>query len=248
MNWRSFVPGVAWLWLAVPVALLIATQVRNPTTPIEVRESIASSLPQNEFALLGLVDALHEEGRDEEALAAARAAAELRPESVPALEKLLAVQAVLGLEHAANATYERLVALGVENGDSLTQLAVSMHRSNPEAAERLYRRAIEIDPTSRTARMNLASLLADRGDLATALEHYAEVVRSAPRDPTALYNLGVLELRAERFYEAARRFEAALQLRPDHPEAARMLRIARQRADRSRSQERFPRRHDPALR
>lgn len=232
MRWRSFVPGIAWLWLAIPIALLLVTQARNPTTPVEVRKSIADSLPENEFALLGLADALHEAGRDEEALDAARAAAALRPDSVPAQEKLLAIQAILGLEQEAAEAFERLRALGAEKADFLIQLAVSMHEYRPGAAERLYRRAIEIEPTSAAARMNLASLLADRGELAAALELYAEVLRSTPRDPTALYNVGVVEFRAGRFEDAARRFETVLRLRPSHPEAARMLRVAKQRAAR----------------
>jgi tetratricopeptide (TPR) repeat protein len=61
-----------------------------------------------------------------------------------------------------------------------------------DEAERLYRRAIELEPNHPTARFNLGVVLEDRGETGEAIEQYREAVRLDPRVADVHFNLARL--------------------------------------------------------
>jgi tetratricopeptide (TPR) repeat protein len=61
-----------------------------------------------------------------------------------------------------------------------------------DEAERLYRRALELEPTHPTARFNLGVVLEDRGATADAIAEYLEAVRIDPRVADVHFNLARL--------------------------------------------------------
>jgi len=88
----------------------------------------------------------------------------------------------------------------------------------PEA-ERLYRRAIEIDPSAAEAWYLLGAIEQMRGKHVEAEENYRRALAFAPQLATARNNLGVLLLTRREPVEAAACFQEALRLQPDYADA-----------------------------
>jgi tetratricopeptide (TPR) repeat protein len=73
-----------------------------------------------------------------------------------------------------------------------------------EDAERAYRRALELDPTSARATVNLGQALLARGEAAEAVACLERVLQRQPNHYAALYNLILANRRLGRMEEAAR--------------------------------------------
>jgi tetratricopeptide (TPR) repeat protein len=84
-------------------------------------------------------------------------------------------------------------------------------------------RALELDPAYREARVTLADVLAAQGNQQGALEQYHEVIRRSPKDPDGYLFLGKYWLSKGEYDKAAAQFRRACELRPDHPEAPKLL-------------------------
>ncbi len=87
------------------------------------------------------------------------------------------------------------------------------------SAERFYRQAIEADPASAAARMNLGIVLHGNGDTAAAAENHQLAVNLDPRSAHAHYNLALARLELGDIPGAEAGFREALRLRPEFPEA-----------------------------
>lgn len=81
--------------------------------------------------------------------------------------------------------------------------------------EALWRATLAENPDAWLAHNNLGNLLADRGEVAEAAEHYAQAVRLAPGQPSHRLNFAWACSRLGRVREADEQFEAALALEPD---------------------------------
>ncbi len=64
-------------------------------------------------------------------------------------------------------------------------------------ARRHYRRAVELDPSNRDARLGAAAVAQRQGNAAAAIEHYRRVLADHPRDPYARSGLASLESTAD---------------------------------------------------
>jgi superkiller protein 3 len=82
-------------------------------------------------------------------------------------------------------------------------------QNKPELAESEFRRAMELNPKSATARNNLGAVLARRGDLQGALDQFQSVADAA----TAHNNLAVVLLEAGRYEESREQLVRALAIR-----------------------------------
>ncbi|MFQ6027314.1 MAG: tetratricopeptide repeat protein, partial [Dehalococcoidia bacterium] len=97
---------------------------------------------------------------------------------------------------------------------------------NMEAAEAAYRRAIEIKPAWAEAHFNLASLLGQQGRYRETIEALERAVSADPTMALAHKNLGLLYLKVKRDPGRARRhLKRAVDLAPNHPEAAEIRRL-----------------------
>lgn len=89
-------------------------------------------------------------------------------------------------------------------------LACDIEATNPKEARDAYRRALELDPASADARVNLGRLLHEAGELGAAEAHYRLALEVKSDDATAAFNLGVVLEDQERFDEAIHAYEVAI--------------------------------------
>lgn len=223
-------PGLAWAWFVIPLVVLLGVQLSMPGgLASEWRAKLAYTLPNNEKALLGLGASLFEEGRDDEAVALIERAAALDPTSVEALRRLVEAYARGNRRGDADLAFERLEDLEGVDARSLVSLGVLHHDSDPARAQRDYLRSLELDPANIEARVNLASLMAQRGELEPARIQLLAAREIEPRHPAIAYNLGAIEAQLGNYDAAVRAFADALALQPDHPDARRALQQAQRR-------------------
>ena len=121
--------------------------------------------------------------------------------AIPALEK--AIQLDPGIP-------ERLNALA---------LAYEHEQRDPVKIERLYQRALEIQPALADVRVNYGRFLETQGRLDEALLVYQEAAKEQPWLEEAHYNRGTALLRQGKPEEAEQALRQALTLQPDYPEA-----------------------------
>ncbi|MBL7977291.1 MAG: tetratricopeptide repeat protein [Bacteroidetes Order II. Incertae sedis bacterium] len=83
-------------------------------------------------------------------------------------------------------------------------------------AEKLYRKALEIQPAAANIRTNLGRLLETQGRLNEAIEAYKAAVVEDPWQTEANYNLGTLFFKQNNAAEAEKYLLQAVRLNPDH--------------------------------
>jgi tetratricopeptide (TPR) repeat protein len=132
-------------------------------------------------------------GNHAAAVAHARAALALRPDSEPAV---IAVAQLL-VESA--------------NADGAAGRGAGTAAAHAEAAAMLTA-FLAAHPDAIDARLNYARVLVGDDKLEEAQHQFAEVERRAPRNPDALFALGVLALEAEHYAEARGHFEQYLDI------------------------------------
>ncbi len=147
-------------------------------------------------------------------------------------------EALLGLEGLAlRASDTRLLAqidaqlvdleTGVLGAAYRTRLAESLEAAGEEAALRLYREAIELDPDNFAATRGLTRLArrnADASQLEAAAEQEARLAHDMALAGTLLVEASALQVKAGQGEAALRALRRALEISPEHDLAARSLR------------------------
>lgn len=181
--------------------------------------------PTSAAAHAGLGQVLHDAGRFEEAVAALEKALELEPDANLLYYPLgLSYRALGDLDKAGEALV-RHGEVGVRPADPLVdefaqlttgervhlirgRAAFDAGRFEEAAVE--FRRAVELEPGSVRARVNLGSALAQLDQVDAAILEFEEALRIGPGNTAALFNLGSLrERRGELELAAASYQEAA---------------------------------------
>lgn len=90
-----------------------------------------------------------------------------------------------------------------------------------EDAEVAFRKAVEADPRSVRARINLATALGQQGAIPEALYQLEQAIALQPDNPTAHFNLAVLLERQGRLAEAVARWRQVVELAPADVQARR---------------------------
>jgi Tetratricopeptide repeat len=106
-----------------------------------------------------------------------------------------------------------------ETAESWFQNAGELEASDPDAAQKAYRRAIELDRVFVAAYVNLGCLLQARGAHAAAEKLYREAISQLPDEPLLRFNLGIALEDLHRADEAARAYEQAIGLDPKFADA-----------------------------
>jgi len=121
----------------------------------------------------------------------------------------------------ARSALEDLARQYPKDPDLYLFLAIALLRlRDPQAAELDIRQALALKPDHVEARTLLAWIESEiRGDFASAIKEYAEVVRLRPDLPEAYNNLGVAQKRKAELDSAAASFDQALALKPDYSAA-----------------------------
>lgn len=89
---------------------------------------------------------------------------------------------------------------------------------NVDAAIRYFEKALQADPENTTARANLGSLLATRGDRRASLEQLRRALEDNPQSAVAHDQLARALAQAGQLDQALAYFRQAVQLNPDDPE------------------------------
>lgn len=87
-------------------------------------------------------------------------------------------------------------------------------RDDPERSRAAYERALSLDPSHVSARLNLGRLLHESSQLAAAERVYRDGLRESGTHPTLLFNLGALLDDAGRRSDAIEAYQAALREDP----------------------------------
>jgi tetratricopeptide (TPR) repeat protein len=99
------------------------------------------------------------------------------------------------------------------------QRATGLEAADPDAAQRAYRKAIELDPGCIAAYVNLGCLLQSRGAHAAAERVYLDAIAQAPSEPLLHFNLGIALDDLHRADDAAHAYEQAIALDADFADA-----------------------------
>jgi tetratricopeptide (TPR) repeat protein len=99
-------------------------------------------------------------------------------------------------------------------------------------AAQAFAKAVEAQPDSARARINLGAALAATGDRSGAMAQYRVALRLAPDNATAHYNMGQLLMMDNAIDEAIDHFQAAVKLQPTDQQAQLQLAQVLRRAGR----------------
>ena len=127
----------------------------------------------------------------------------------------------LGETAAGIPALERAVELdpGIPERLNALALAYEAEGRDPATIERLYERALQIQPALADVRVNYGRFLETRGRLDEALTVYQDAATEQPWLEEAHYNLGTALLQSGRPDEAEAALGRALELQPLYPEA-----------------------------
>ncbi len=113
------------------------------------------------------------------------------------------------LHAEAEQQYQLAIAANPRDVRSIRRMGeIAEEKSDPKAAEALYRRALQIQPTDADSNLGLAHILVDRGQLEEALPILEAVVASDPTNVLAHYRLSALYRRMQRPDDAKREIAA----------------------------------------
>ncbi len=99
------------------------------------------------------------------------------------------------------------------------EIGCDLEMTCPDEARDAYRQALEANPESANAHVNLGRLLHESGDVRAAEQHYREALAVRRTDLTALFNLGVALEDLGRLKEARAAYRETLLADPDHADA-----------------------------
>jgi tetratricopeptide (TPR) repeat protein len=125
------------------------------------------------------------------------------------------------------------VGTQAEGADAVfDQAYVAEQTNDTAAAERLYRRAAQLDPSDATAPFNLANLLRSGGRGVEAEAAYRAAVKSDPKFAAAWYNLADVLDEQGRTEEAVACLERAIEADPGYTDAVFNIGLFLQQLDR----------------
>ena len=127
----------------------------------------------------------------------------------------------LGQAAAAIPALEEAIRLNPEVPERLNTLAQAYEAvgRDPSSIEQLYHRALAVQPSEASIRVNLGRFLEAQSRVDEALTEYQRASRDEPWLASAHYNLGTAFLRSGRTAEGERSLREAVHLEPDYSDA-----------------------------
>ncbi len=212
--------GLAWKVLGL-------AQLIQGKDAVEALRGAATLLPDDAEVHSNLGNALHNQGRLEEAIVSCRRALAIDPGLVEALNNLGNAFVNLGRFGEAVDCYSRAIAMRPRYAAAYCNLG-NAQRSLGRLAESLAscRRAIELSPGLADAHGNLGNSLRDLGELDAAAASYRQALALQPRHAAVFNSLGRLLRDMGGSEEAAGCHWQALRLNPRYAEAYANLGLA----------------------
>lgn len=162
-------------------------------------------------------------GSDAEALAAAKALGQARPNYARVHNRMGTEYLKTGKLEEAVAQFKLALEADPTHAGAHNNLGVAYERLGREEAQVQFERAIELTPDFVPAHFNLARLLMRKGRVDEALPVLRRTIEIDPNHVGALNMLGMALGRQQKFAEAASYLERAVRLDPDHAEACSNL-------------------------
>jgi predicted TPR repeat methyltransferase len=180
--------------LSVPDALGLALRCQR-TGDLDAAErlyhGILELIPEHVDALHFLGVLAHQRGQSERGAALIQRALARAPGSAGMYNNLGNILYEVERFDEAAAAYERALALLPEAGTFNNLGAVRRMSGRFDEARAAYQSALELDPKHGRAHHNLANLLASRGQMRDAIEHYCIALTLRPSDPSVARQLGI---------------------------------------------------------
>jgi tetratricopeptide (TPR) repeat protein len=172
-------------------------------------------------------NALAEQGKPDEAIAAYRKAIRLRPDYAEAHTKLGGVLMKEYQLDEAIAAFHRAFRINPDDTEVLKSLELAlMLQGKPGALMALWREVIRIDPDHAYARCMLGNALRKQGQLDQAIAEFRELIRIEPGGDHYHYKLGCVLWERGKPDEAIAALRTAIRINPDAAEVHYMLGIA----------------------
>ncbi len=156
-----------------------------------------------------------------QAITVAQQALAIDPQSAEAWRVIGYADEIMQNYAAAEAAYEKSLALDPQNALTLSQQAHAFDlQGNTAKAEAGYRAALTIDPTLDQAKMGLAGILVQNGDLTDALPLYAATSHDSPNTRVraeAAYSAGMIDNALKQLAEAEHLMQSATFIDPAYP-------------------------------
>lgn len=131
-------------------------------------------------------------------------------------------------DNVASLANRNLIDARESNGldsDEWYNLGLDLEEVDPERAPDAYIRALELNPRSADAHVNLGRLLQLKGDLKRAKRHYELALDAAPSHELASYNLGTVFDELDEAESAAEFYQRAPSVPDAHYNLARIFEI-----------------------
>ncbi|MEE8142679.1 MAG: tetratricopeptide repeat protein, partial [Planctomycetota bacterium] len=190
-------------------------------------EAVHELLPHEAVVVNSLGMALAEEQRLPEALKRFQAAIELDGNFATAYRNLAVTHVRMSDWPAANQAFEKAIEVASENDEYrfLYGFALNLQGRQPEALEQ-FQEAVRLNPKNTGALEELAALLVEQRDPASAERALRQAIAVDPKRVSAHSQLGFLLGQLGNFQEAIQVYRSALELNPNLPEVHYNLAVA----------------------
>ena len=224
--WRHRTIILAMSTAVVLVGLMVVTwfQVRHWKDSTALFTHALRVTSRNSLALNALGQAIHEQGRSEEALAYYARALEISPDFALAYNNRGVALLELGRRGEAFESFSEAVRHSPDDALALSNLGfVLAGQGRLDEAVRAYERSLEIDPDLVIARKNLADARLKQGRTEEAVTHYNRVLELEPHADKVHFNLGIAYTRLGKLAEATHHYREAVRIEPGFAQAYNQL-------------------------
>ncbi len=205
-------------------AVQSASAVQVPRSAAAKAQIIAQSPTAEEYYERG--NALYDQGKFKEAVAAYRKAVQLNPNYLNAYVGLGNALDDSGNPKDAIATYMKAISLKPDEAIIYYNLGITQNRlKDYEAAIVAFRKATELDPSMLGAYINLGNTLDDMSQPEAAIEVYQQVLKRDPDNASAYFNMAIALGRQDKLPESIAAFKKARELYDAAGDKARVDRI-----------------------
>jgi superkiller protein 3 len=190
---RSWVHGLKWAALVVPVAWLGTEQTRGVVPRFERDRLVAEAVPQSAQARNNFGSSLLLQGRIDEAIPQLREALQLEPSHAEAHSNLGVALARRGQTAEAIDHYREALRLDPRQTQAYSNLGNALlAQGHVGEAIAQFEAALSLDAADPQARTNLAGALVRDGRTEEAISQLEQVLKTSPGFQAAARNLEVL--------------------------------------------------------
>ena len=104
--------------------------------------------------------------------------------------------------------------------EALLGLADNLHKTDPQQAIALFKKALQFDPRSVRAHFQMGLVLTAQKDYAAAIESYQKAITLNPEFPDTFFNLGFIYAVLKNYAKAEEMYARTVELKPNYLDEA----------------------------